>query len=166
MSTVPEHPKAGTMPAAQPPLWVAVGDMPVPDRVGEFEILSKLGAGSFGQVFLARQSSLGRQVALKVIYGERTDDGGEGQLLAGLEHDHIVKVFSAFADPETGLRGLCLQYVPGADLGVVIRHVHAAGAPESGRALLAALDAVRRGDPGFDPGALRDREALASDNFA
>lgn len=146
-----------------PPVYP--GGAAVPGRVGEFEILSKLGQGAFGQVFLANQVSLGRHVALKVTeadYGGRS----EGQLLAGLEHDHIVKVYSAFADPATGLAGLCLQYVPGADLGVLIRHLYADGrAPASGDELLAALDQHRRGDPGFDPAALRDREALASDDF-
>src|SRR5262245_23508073 len=148
-----------------PPAWTEAPESPIPPRVGEFEIVSKLGEGSFGQVYLARQESLGRHVALKVIRGKRGNDS-EGQLLAGLEHDHIVKVFSAFADAESGVHGLCLQYVPGADLGVIISRIHAGGrVPESGRALLEALDAVRRGDPGFDPAALRDREALGKDNF-
>lgn len=148
-----------------PPAWTAAPESPVPPRIGEFEIVAKLGEGSFGQVFLARQESLGRNVALKVIRGGRGKDS-EGQLLAGLEHDHIVKVFSAFADDKTGIHGLCLQYVPGADLGVIIRRIHEGGrVPESGRALLEALDASRRGDPGFDPAALRDREALDRDDF-
>jgi serine/threonine protein kinase len=38
----------------------------VPIRVGEFAILRKLGEGAFGQVFLACQTPLGRQVALKI----------------------------------------------------------------------------------------------------
>jgi serine/threonine protein kinase len=153
-------------------------------RIGEFEILGKLGEGSFGQVFLARQVSLGREVALKVNHpGEGGSDVGlgslpelrssdspsrnEGQLLASLEHDHIVKVFSEFSDKASGRRGLCLQYVPGADLGAIIRRVHSGESPpESGNAILAALDATRRGEIGFDPAALRDRDALAGDNFA
>ncbi len=157
---------------------------PIPLRIGEFVILGKLGEGAFGQVFLARQMSLGREVALKVNRpGEEGSDIGigsvvpsgsseatgpsEGQLLASLEHDHIVKVFSAFSDAASGHRGLCLQYVPGADLGAVIRRVHAEEAmPTSGSAILTALDATRRGETGFDPAALRDREALAGDNFA
>jgi serine/threonine protein kinase len=167
MSTLPEPPQPdGTLPCSGPPAWTELPEAAVPRRVGEFEIVSKLGAGAFGQVYLARQESLGRQVALKVVaHGPRQDT--EGELLAGLEHDHIVKVFSAFADAETGMRGLCLQYVPGADLGVVIRRVHEGGrAPGSGRALLDAIDESRRGDPAFDPAALRDREALGRDTFA
>lgn len=133
--------------------------------LGEFEILGRLGEGALSHVYLARQTSLGRRVALKVskgLGGELT----EGPLLAGLEHDHIVKVFSAFADTATGARGLCLQYVPGADLGTLIRTVHAASSPPvSGRALLDALDATAKGEAGFDPVALRDRDALSGDEF-
>ncbi|MCI0703735.1 MAG: serine/threonine protein kinase [Planctomycetia bacterium] len=166
MSTVPEPREGHTPPISAPPVWTKIDETPIPAKVGEFEIVSKLGAGSFGQVFLAHQSSLGRQVAIKVFHNEHSG-GSEGQLLAGLEHDNIVKVFSAFADADTGLHGLCLQYVPGADLGVVIRHIHAQRrAPKSGRAVIEALDANRRGDPGFDPAALRDRDALAGDDFA
>jgi serine/threonine protein kinase len=166
MSTPEETPSEGTLPIDGPPAWTNFAGATVPRRVGEFEIVSKLGQGAFGQVFLARQESLGRHVALKVVVGRAGNDS-EGELLAGLEHDHIVKVFSAFADDATGLRGLCLQYVPGADLGVIIRRVHECGcAPEGGRCLLEALDATRRGDPGFDPAALRDREALGRDTFA
>lgn len=158
---------------------------PTLNQIGEFVIISKLGEGAFGQVYLARQSSLGREVALKVIRlgtGEEEESSAhtigpetaksearsknEGKLLAGLEHDHIVKVFSEFHDPTSGARGLCLQYVPGADLGTVIRKVHAAGVrPEAGTAILEALDATRRGVADFDPAALRDREALAGDTF-
>jgi hypothetical protein len=134
-------------------------------HVGEFEILDKLGEGALSQVYLARQGSLGRHVALKV--NKRAGgDLAEGPLLAGLEHDHIVKVFSAFTDPASGARGLCLQYVPGADLGAVIRHVHEREeVPQSGRAILAALDAHKKGEARFDPASLRDRDALAADDF-
>jgi serine/threonine protein kinase len=154
-----------TAECAPPVSAPGAGAFGVPERIGEFEIVSKLGAGAFGQVFLARQTSLGRMVALKVMRGAPRRDDTEGSLLAGLEHDHIVKVFSTFADEPAALHGLCLQYVPGADLGVVLRRVHEAGAPASGRALLDALDAVRKGDPVFDPGALRDRDELARDDF-
>ncbi|MBA4187169.1 MAG: hypothetical protein C0467_04040 [Planctomycetaceae bacterium] len=156
-----------------------------PTQIGEFLILSKLGEGSFGQVYLARQISLGREVALKVTrpasndlegssapsqpFGTTPSDArarNEGKLLAGLEHDNIVKVFSEFHDVESGARGLCLQYVPGADLGAIIRQVYAnKQTPESGTAILSALDATQRGEARFDPSSLRDRESLAGDTF-
>ena len=59
----------------------------------------------------------------------------------------------------------------GADLGVIIRRVFADGA-HAGVGAAALLRPLPRrgpaacGDPGFDPAAMRDREALATDNFA
>lgn len=70
-------------------------------RIGDFLLLRHLGGGAFGNVFLARQISLDRLVALKVTATE-SRTRAEGLALAGLEHDHIVKVYSGFADPQTG----------------------------------------------------------------
>src|SRR5262245_56732009 len=39
----------------------------IPERLGEFRLIRRLGGGGMGVVFLAEQSSLGRQVALKVV---------------------------------------------------------------------------------------------------
>src|SRR5437588_8762727 len=81
-------------------------------RVGDFELLHLLGEGAFAKVFLARQLSLGRLVALKVA----ADPGSEARTLARLEHDHIVQVFAEDVVPERGMRLLCMQYVPGTTL--------------------------------------------------
>jgi len=71
-------------------------------RLDDFDLLAVLGAGSFARVYLARQVSLGRAVALKVS----RNHGQEGRTLASLEHDHIVRVFSEVVDHGRDLR-LC-----------------------------------------------------------
>jgi hypothetical protein len=134
-------------------------------KLGEFVVLSEIGHGSFGRVFLCRQPAFDRLVAVKASWAERQGES-EGVALGGLEHDHIVKVFSSFTDEATGWHCLCLQYVPGADLAAVIQQLHAHGSPQSGHDFLAALDEVSRGESGFDPAALRDREAIDRDDFA
>lgn len=134
--------------------------------IGEFQLLEELGRGAFGRVFLAGQESLNRRVALKVSR-QRGMTSDEGKSLGGLEHDHIVKVYSSFTHAETGWHCLCLQYVPGADLRSVIQHLmQQESPPRSGRDVLAAVDAVGRRDAAFDPAALRDRDSLAADDFA
>jgi serine/threonine protein kinase len=133
-------------------------------EVGEFELRLELGRGAFGRVFLADQKGLNRRVALKVSLG-REMTAEEGKALGGLEHDHIVKVYSAFAPAGTNWHCLCLQYIPGADLRAVIARLHRGGPPWGGQAILDAVDAAGRKDAGFDPAALRDREALAADDF-
>src|ERR1700730_12954719 len=61
-----------------------------------------LGEGGMGTVYRATQLSLNRVVALKLLAGELSDDPGfrarfqrEGQLQAGLDHQHIVTVYEA-----------------------------------------------------------------------
>jgi len=67
---------------------------------GQFTILALLGQGGMGQVFRARDSRSGREVALKVLrarLGERSLERfrREGELTARLEHPGIVRIHSA-----------------------------------------------------------------------
>ena len=87
------------------------------DVVGGFVILAELGRGAFARVYLAEEVELGRRlVALKVSKAE----GDEPQLLARLQHTHIVPIHSVHDDPETGLRLLCMPYLGGANLAQVL----------------------------------------------
>lgn len=125
---------------------------------GDFLLFRELGRGAFARVYLARQKSLGRLVALKV--NDRPGGvGGEGVVLAALDHQHIVKVFAEVTDPDSGRTGLVLQYVSGPHLGEVLAEVYHDGRrPVDGLDLLAAVDR-RAADPVvFDPTALADRE--------
>src|SRR5438105_5445421 len=100
------------VPANQAPAFPAPGQ-----RIDDFELLRMLGEGAFGKVFLARQISLDRQVALKVT----ANWGNEARTLASLEHDCIVHVFSEMVDRQSNLRLMCMQYVPGTTLQEIIR---------------------------------------------
>src|SRR5262249_17513212 len=127
-------------------------------RLGDFELVRLLGEGSFARVFLARQLSLGRLVALKVS----PTRSREARILAQLEHDHIVRVFSETVDPQHGQRLLCMQYVSGTNLADVIAFLKPCpGRAAGGRAILAAIDARSSQAEAFDPAGLRDRESLA-----
>ncbi len=140
-----------------------VGALPeVGTVLGDFELLSVLGAGAFGRVFLARQVSLGRQVALKVT----ANWGNEARTQARLEHDHIVQVFAEVVDPARDLRLLCMQYIPGTTLERVIAALRGRPRAEwSGSAILEVIDAVSTAPTALDPAALRDREFLAGCDF-
>jgi eukaryotic-like serine/threonine-protein kinase len=138
---------------------------PAAPELADFEVLRPLGAGAFGQVFLARQRSLGRLVAVKLS----PNQGSEARTLASLEHDHIVRVFSETVDPVHDLRILCMQYVPGSNLAGVIQALVRRPMHEwSGRALVEAIDANSGGQPNstaLESSDLRDRDFLAGCDF-
>ncbi len=134
-------------------------------RVDDFEIVRMLGRGAFGHVYLARQVSLDRLVALKVS----ANRGSEGRTMARLEHQHIVQVFSETVDIDFNQRLLCMQLVPGIGLEKLIGAIHARPASEAadvprdwnGSELLAIIDRAGSLPTALDPSALHDRESLA-----
>jgi eukaryotic-like serine/threonine-protein kinase len=71
--------------------------LPAGCRLGAYEIVSSLGAGGMGEVHRARDSRLGRDVALKVLPPDVTDDPSRlerfdrvARAIAALNHPHIV----------------------------------------------------------------------------
>lgn len=127
--------------------------------IDDFEVVEVLGRGAFGVVYLARQKSLDRLVALKVT----ANRGSEGRTMARLEHDYIVQVFSEIVDETGQARLLCMQLVSGASLESIIvdlRKVTLHNGTWQGADYLAAIDQRAKGDATFDPSALRDRELL------
>lgn len=86
-------------------------ELPEPGaQLGDFEIVSLVGRGSYGRVYLARDVTLNRHVALKV---SRTL-GSEGQVLARLSHSNIVRVYREQIVGQKKL--LAMQFVVGRTL--------------------------------------------------
>ncbi|MBI5958631.1 MAG: protein kinase [Chloroflexi bacterium] len=88
---------------------------------GQYEIRSLLGRGGMAAVYLARQSSMNRDVAVKVMASELADDDQfvsrfehEAQLIAKLQHPHILPVI------DFGREGkriyIVMQYIQGGTL--------------------------------------------------
>jgi eukaryotic-like serine/threonine-protein kinase len=89
--------------------------------LGDFEIIRLIGAGGMGQVYLARQRSLKRQVAIKVLKGELAANisalrrfQAEAEAVANITHAHIVQVYAIGEDQ--GLHYMALEYVDGRNL--------------------------------------------------
>jgi len=131
----------------------------------DFELVQILGEGAFGRVYLAKQISLGRQVALKVV----ANCGTEAQTLASLEHDHIIRVFAETVRDD--LRLLCMQYVPGTNLDAILEFLtqprREATVPGgwSGSDFLSAIDELSTQPATLEPALLRDREFLSACDF-
>ena len=87
------------------------------NSIDDFDLLSRLGRGAFATVFLARQISMQRLVALKVS----ADQGHEGPTLAKLNHPNIVRVFDQRVLTEKSLRLMYMEYVAGGSLADVIK---------------------------------------------
>lgn len=108
-----------------------------PAAADEFEFVAELGRGAMGTVSLARQRSLDRLVALKVIApGPRPADWLEARLLrearaaAQIAHPHIVTVHEVGSGPAGTY--LAMEYCEGGDL-----RAHLAGRPLAPRAAAA-----------------------------
>ena len=96
--------------------------------LGRYEILSRLGAGGMGEVYLARDARLKREVALKVLPHKWLADAErkrrfeqEARAASALNHPNIVTVFDV--DQVDGTTFIAMEYVPGKTLDQVIpRH--------------------------------------------
>jgi serine/threonine-protein kinase len=95
----------------------------VPGTVlGSYEIVSLLGAGGMGEVYRARDTRLGRDVALKLLPAALSDDPErvarfqrEAQLLASLNHPNIGAIYGLEQSPSG--RFLVLELLEGGTLG-------------------------------------------------
>src|SRR5689334_11731475 len=75
--------------------------------IKSYEFKECVGTGGFGQVYRAHQPSVGREVAVKVILPQYANQPDfirrfevEAQLIAHLEHPHIVPLYDYWRDPE------------------------------------------------------------------
>ncbi|MBS0262332.1 MAG: serine/threonine protein kinase [Planctomycetes bacterium] len=98
---------------------------PLPDMtsrmLGDFRILRKLGQGGMAEVYLAEQTSLKRNVAVKVLHtGHVVNDSylerfqTEALAAASLNHPNIVQVLVVGA--QDGIQYIAQEYVPGMNL--------------------------------------------------
>lgn len=136
---------AATRPDAGPP---TLDDLDSGQHVDDFDLLMALGRGAFARVFLARQRSMQRMVAVKIS----RDHGTEPQTLAQLDHDYIVRVFDQRVAQDLELKLLYMQYIPGGTLLGVLRRVRDTPADaRNGRLLLDEIDAVLDAKGGLRP---------------
>ncbi|MBF6192708.1 MULTISPECIES: serine/threonine-protein kinase [Nocardia] len=121
---------------ARPSAQVALEAIDVGDRVDDFDLLMRIGVGAFAQVYLARQQSMQRLVAVKISHNH----GNEPQTLAQLDHEYIVRIFDQRLIADGELKLLYMQYLPGGTLLDVLRLSRTAPQERRGGQLL--LDAI------------------------
>jgi serine/threonine protein kinase len=85
--------------------------------IGKYRILSSLGSGGFGVVYLAEDTWIDKKVALKVPHKQNLDSVEmlkEPRLLASMSHPNIVTVLTA--EKQDGVFFIVMEYVPGETL--------------------------------------------------
>ncbi len=112
----------------RPAYQIAAGSLAAEDdelkagtRLGVYEIVSLLGEGGMGQVYLAEDRQLGRTVAIKLV--KRALHGAqigaqfetEERILAALNHPHIAHLYGVAVTPD-GLPYFVMEYVEGEPL--------------------------------------------------
>lgn len=129
-------------------------------KVDDFDLLVELGKGAFGSVFLARQLSMQRLVALKLS----ADKGTEPQTLATLEHPNIIRVYDQRTLPGHHIRLLYMQFAPGGTLAEVVKLVRlTAPAARNGSLLMKAVhESLERSGSGVTDTSRLERRLAAS----
>ncbi len=131
------------------------------ERLDDFDLYNEVGSGAFATVFLARQLSMQRLVALKIS----TDESDEPQALAQLDHPNIVRVYDQRYLPEEKLRLLYMQFVPGGTLHDVLERSRHGDPPDAGSFLLKTIDARLRQQADDPPDDSQTRKRLQQMNW-
>ena len=100
--------------------------------LGKYRILSPLGSGGFGTVYLARDTWLDKQVAIKVPHRQSLDFSDllrEPRLLASVSHPNIVAITTA--EKHDDVFFIVMEYVPGQTLESVIEQDGALDLPRA-----------------------------------
>src|SRR6266404_1602810 len=94
-------------------------------KLGPYEVLSPLGAGGMGEVFRARDSRLGRDVALKILPADLASTGlrrqrfeQEARAIGALNHPNIVAIYDL--GEQDGIAFIVTELVDGESLRAII----------------------------------------------
>lgn len=95
----------------------------IPEQLSHYRIISQIGAGGMGEVYLAEDLQLGRQVALKLLPTKFTQDKErlrrfeqEAHAASRLSHPHIMTIYEVGA--VDGLHFIVTEYIKGRTLKV------------------------------------------------
>jgi tetratricopeptide (TPR) repeat protein/tRNA A-37 threonylcarbamoyl transferase component Bud32 len=112
---------------------------------GRYRLDERIGAGAMGVVYRAFDTTLARDVAVKVlrpelVVGERMDArlAREGQVLAAIRHGNVVTVFDR-GKADDGRNFLVMELLRGQNASSLLRRVATAGAPNTGAARASEL---------------------------
>lgn len=98
----------------------------LPGRIGRYELLQRVGRGGMGTLYRARDAVLDREVAIKLMHADFSDDEDapprfyrEAKAAAKLQHRNIVTIFE-FAE-EDGVPYIVMEFLRGQSLAARMR---------------------------------------------
>ena len=97
----------------------------LPTTIGRYEVVSRLGQGGMGSLYLAKDPKIGRLVAIKLVRQEfdtpeaRQRFAREAQSAGTLRHPNIVTIFDV--DEHEGLPFIAMEYIDGETLGEIVK---------------------------------------------
>ena len=98
---------------------------PEPTNIGRYEVVSRLGQGGMGSLYLAKDPKIGRLVAIKLVRQEfdspdaRQRFAREAQSAGTLRHPNIVTIFDV--DEHEGLPFIAMEYIDGETLAEIVK---------------------------------------------
>ena len=121
--------------------WLAAKESRAGQTIGHYQLIRRVGRGGIGEVYLARDTQLGRQVALKLLQASLTQDAArvrrfrqEARAASSLNHPNILTIYEVGQEDSTGggAHFIAAEYVDGQTLRALCQG--------PGLALGAALD--------------------------
>jgi serine/threonine protein kinase len=110
---------------APPVATSGFGGLPLPEQIGKYPVLRRLGEGATSEVFLAHDDFHQRDVAIKRVRAAATNDPTDGRyferffaaeaaLVGRLKHPNVVQIYDAVVEPSESY--LVMEYVSGTTL--------------------------------------------------
>lgn len=117
-------------------------------RLGDFELKRRLGKGGMGEVFLARQISLDRKLALKTLTKELSKQENfvkrfqrEAKAMAKVDHNNVVKVYAV--DSFKGIHFVAIEYVDGESIQDWLEKLGQLSVPDAVHIAVVCAEALR-----------------------
>ncbi len=117
-------------------------------KISGYEILSTLGEGGLGIVYKARQISMNRLVALKVLHRHWVTDDEfrkrfilEARIVGKLSHQNLIQVYDV--GKENGYYYFAMEYVPGKTVDKIVEENGAMNVPEAVNIIIQMVRAIR-----------------------
>ena len=125
--------------------------LPAGTPLGHYVIKKYIGGGGMGRVYLATDTALDRDVAVKVLTQRRSNDQGtvarfmnEARSAARLNHEHIAQVY--FAGEESGVPFIAFEYVEGTNVRTMVEENDVFPLPQALNYLLQIAHALVHAD--------------------